>query len=478
MEIVLGVSVTPATVRMVLVEGENADGVTIEEDGFEVAGGDAGAPTTASVLDGVVRAILGTREGAAEGGYRLASTGVTVTDQVQAAVLRDALAAHKVENVMLVSAFLAAAALAQSVGGSVGYGRTALMFVEPDSATLAMVDSADGSIADVRRRSLSTDDAVALAELAEMVSVVGRFETRPDGVFVVGSGGGVDVAVIKPSLEAATPLPVNVPEEPELALARGAALASANAPLFSSSTQALAWAQDPETGEVDPELMALGYSYLPAGPMGYDATLDEGALAYSAVPDYTDDALTTFNLSQQRRMPFLLAASALATLFVVGVAALVLALAVDMRPTADRRPDAGQHIVVPAKQAPSPSAKAAPAPSAPAPSAVPPPAPSAAPSAPAPSAVPPPPAERPAPVVPKAPQQPALPTPEQPAPAYTPAPPAPSAPPPPPPPPAAPPAPPPPPAAPPSAPAMPPMTMWLHLPFFSIPIPINPPPPP
>ncbi|MDT5321976.1 MAG: hypothetical protein QOD88_4498, partial [Mycobacterium sp.] len=34
MDIVLGVSMAPTTVRMVLVEGENADGVTVEEDNF------------------------------------------------------------------------------------------------------------------------------------------------------------------------------------------------------------------------------------------------------------------------------------------------------------------------------------------------------------------------------------------------------------------------------------------------------------
>ena len=45
---------------------------------------------------------------------------------------------------------------------------------------------------------------------------------------------------------------VSAPEEPETALARGAALASANAPLFASSTAALAYAQDPGTGAVDP----------------------------------------------------------------------------------------------------------------------------------------------------------------------------------------------------------------------------------
>ena len=36
MDIVLGVSMAPATIRMVLVEGESADGVTVDEDRFHV----------------------------------------------------------------------------------------------------------------------------------------------------------------------------------------------------------------------------------------------------------------------------------------------------------------------------------------------------------------------------------------------------------------------------------------------------------
>ena len=149
LDTVLGVSMAPTAVRMVLVEGENGDGATVDEDNFDVSPDDDAATLAA---DQVVSAILGTREGAAEGGYQLTSTGVTWTDPVEAAALRDALAAHKVENVMLVSAFLAAAALAQAVGSQTNYAQTALLFIEPDTATLAVVDSADGSIADVHRR--------------------------------------------------------------------------------------------------------------------------------------------------------------------------------------------------------------------------------------------------------------------------------------------------------------------------------------
>ncbi len=419
MDIVLGVSMAPPSVRMVLVEGENAGGVTVDEDGFEVDAGSTAFP------DQVVSAILGTQESAQEGGYRLASTGVTVADQLQAGRLRDALADRRVENVMLVSAFLAAAALAQTVGGAIGYQRTALLFVEPDGATLAVVDSADGSITEVRRVALPSDDDVALRELTGLAAEAGRLESRPDGLFVVGSG--VNVGVVKPELDAASALPVSLPEEPETALARGAALASAHAPLFDSSTSAMAWARDPGTGVIDPDLVALGYAYQ-AGD--YDATVGEHALAYSALDDDTDrdyfafadtdvaedevadgDAPSSRLLAvdetepARHRRPFMLAGSGLAAFFVVGVASLAVALAVSIRPTASDHPDPGQHIVVPTQQAPAPApevapkqAPAAPAPAAPAPPVEKPPAaPAPVPAAPAPAA---PAAEAPAPAAP------------------------------------------------------------------------------
>ena len=73
-----------------------------------------------------------------------------------------------------------------------------------------------------------------------------------------------------------------MPEEPDTALARGAALASANAPLFVSSTAARAYAQDPGTGALDPFAIAPGYFDIPDS--------GEDALAYSAIPE--DDADT------------------------------------------------------------------------------------------------------------------------------------------------------------------------------------------
>ena len=393
MDTVLGVSMAPTAVRMVLVEGQNGDGATVDEDNFAFPPNDDAA--TLNAADHVVSAILGTREGAVEGGYQLASTGVTFTDPIEAAALRDALAAHKVENVMLVSAFLAAAALAQAVGNQTNYAQTALLYIEPDTATLAVIDSADGSISDVRRQALPDDDEAAVAQLATMVSGAETLETRPDAVFVVGSG--IDIPLIKPALEAATSLPLTAAEEPETALARGAALASANAPLFSSSTAALAYAQDPGTGAINPFAVAPGYFETPGG---------EEALAYSAVPDEVDDLYTGAHTAATalvdggygERRSFRLVGGAVAAIFVVGVVALVVSLAIAIRPTAAVRPSPGHNIVAPAQPAPAPAAPApAPAPEAPAPA---PEAPAPAPQAPAPAPVPVPAAPAPVPAAP------------------------------------------------------------------------------
>ncbi|MGB8209528.1 MAG: hypothetical protein WCF69_18370, partial [Mycobacterium sp.] len=124
MDIVLGVSMAPTVVRTVLVEGENADGVTVNDKTFDVACDDDAA--TMSAADQVITTILGTRENATQAGHALTSTGVTWTDPVDAAALREALATRKIENVMLVSAFMAAAALAQMVGSATGNAHTAL----------------------------------------------------------------------------------------------------------------------------------------------------------------------------------------------------------------------------------------------------------------------------------------------------------------------------------------------------------------
>ncbi len=318
MEIVLGVSMTPTTVSIALVEGEKADGVIIDHDVFEIAAVDGSA--TSSPPEHVIAAILGTQEGAFAAGHHLVSTGVTWTDHDEAAALREALVDRDIEGVLLVSELHAAAALAQAVGRAVGYDKTALMFVEREKATLAVVETVDGSVVKVLSQSLH-DGGDAIAVVAEMVTSLQAEESMPQGLFVVGSG--VDVTAVKAHLQDLVSVPVIAPEEPQLALARGAALASASAPRYDTST------------------IGLAYSQVLDGTTAYQLALADDATAFlgpadaSRAPDIASDP----DDMPERSKPFLLVGSSLAAIFVAGMMALTIAMVINIRPTADQGSD-------------------------------------------------------------------------------------------------------------------------------------------
>ncbi len=373
MDIVLGVSLTPKTVRLVLVEGVQADGAIVDHDTFDVAPSDGSASSTASAQ--VVAAVQGTLESAREGGHQLKAIGITWSDHAAAAELRDAMAAAGIDDAILISELHAAGALAQTAGRAVGYESTGLLFLDRDTATLSVVRTDDGSIVKVLSKTLHSSDAMAV--LTDMASAVAAQHSPPQGMFVVGSG--VDVAAVKSHLQDLVSIPVNAPEESGLALARGAAIAAANAPIFDASTVGLAYSQDPDgatAGNDYPGLAAAETELGVAGAVGAVAPLAEGV---GFAPSLDDDFLDA--PADEGRKPFLLVGSALTSVFVIGVIALVISLAVSIRPTADQRPDPGQSAI-----APSVAAPAAPLPEiAPAPAAAPPPA--------APAPAPPPPAE-------------------------------------------------------------------------------------
>jgi hypothetical protein len=355
-DIVLGVSLTPKTVRLVLVEGVKGDGAIVDHDTFDVSPSDDSATSSASAQ--VVAAVLGTLESAREGGHQLKAIGVTWSDHAEAAELRDALADHGINDAILVSELHAAGVLAQTAGRAVGYESTALLFLDRDTATLSVVRTDDGSIVKVLSRSLHSTDAMAV--LTEMASAVAAQDSPPQGMFVVGSG--VDVASVKSHLQDLVEIPVNAPEESGLALARGAALAAASAPIFDASTVGLAYSQDPDGA-------TSGNDY--PGQVGEDTQIRPVGVA---APLATDMDFVG-GPAEQGRKPFLLVGSALTSVFVIGVIALVISLAVSIRPTADQRPDPGQAAIIPSALPPA----------APAPAAAPPPAPEAAPPAPAPA---------------------------------------------------------------------------------------------
>ena len=337
MELVLGVSMTPTTVSIALVEGEKADGAIIDHDVFDITAVDGSA--TPSPPEHVIAAVLGTQEGAIAAGHHLVSTGVTWTDHAQAAELREALVARDIEDVLLVSELHAAAALAQTVGRAVGYDKTALMFVERDTATLAVVETVDGSVVKVLSQNLRDGDAIAV--VAEMVTTLEDQEPEAQGMFVVGSG--VDVTAVKTHLQDLVSVPVIAPEEPQLALARGAALASASAPRYDTSTIGLAYSHDPDGTTL--------YPFFPAD----DATT---FLGHADATRDTADIASDPDDVPERSKPFLLVGSSLAAIFIAGMMALTIALAVNASTPADQGSD--DMAVRPRAAAPPTALQAAP----------------------------------------------------------------------------------------------------------------------
>ena len=315
MELVLGVSMTATTIRTALVEGEKADGVIVDHDVFDITAVDGSATSRAS--DEVIATILGTQESAIDAGHHLVSIGVTWMDRTEAAALREGLVARGLEDVLLVSELHAAAALAQAVGRAVGYDKTGLMFVERETATLAVVETADGSVVKVLRESLHGGDAIAA--VADMVSDSNIEESQAQGLLVVGSG--IDVAAVRGHVTDLVAVPVIAPEEPHLALARGAALASASAPRYDPSTIGVAYSQDSDGTTAHQIFMA-------------DLLHRDGAFRVAADIDSTIDDVP------ERSKPFLLVGSSLTAVFVAGMMALTIAVAVNIRPTADQGSEA------------------------------------------------------------------------------------------------------------------------------------------
>lgn len=407
MDVVLGVSMTPTTARLVLVEGAGADGRIVDTDTIIVSDGEG------SASEQVLAAIVGTRDGMLDGGHHLVSTGVVWSDHNEAAALRDSLASRGIDGVGFFSALHAGGALAKAASNVTGYDKSALLVIEPENATLAVVDSADGSIVGLASEPLIT--GVTPGVLASLVNPLKGHENAPDGVFLLGLG--TDVSDLTDPLGEAICLPVNSPDQPELALARGAALASAQEPDFEASTA------------------LLGQAYSLEGPTGTgfahpDAVTESASGSAEAQTDLRE--YEDFDDQPAERKPFLLVGAPLLLVFGICSIALAVSLTVTVRSTVDQGPASPDRAVVqnpvqnalppeapqqpppaPVVEVPAPAAPApvqqvvvAPAPQRnPAPVAVKPAAP--APVQPAPQA--------PAPV-PQAPPPPAAPAPEEPAP--------------------------------------------------------------
>jgi len=195
-DLVLGLSMTSADVRWVLVEGTTAEGATVCRDAVDF-----------DTLDDVIAAVEENR---------LHAIGVTWATEAESAAstLLDALAERGLDNVITVSEQEAADSLATGIADRGGYRDVAVCIVEPGGALVALVDD-DGVTTE--RVDPTADDMLALLD---------RSGVQPEAIFVLGSADDIDS--IATSFHGAA-VPVITAAEANLALARGTALASARA---------------------------------------------------------------------------------------------------------------------------------------------------------------------------------------------------------------------------------------------------------
>jgi len=195
-DLVLGLAMTSADVRWVLVEGPTGEGATICRDAVDF-----------DTLDDIVAAV---------GDDRLHAIGVTWTNDAEAAAstLLDALADRGLYNVITVCQEEAADSLATGIADRGGYGDVAVCVVDSDEALVALVDA----------EAVTTERVAADADA--MLAELDRADSHPEAIFVLGSSA--DLGSIAAAFHGAA-VPVITAAQADLALARGAALAAARA---------------------------------------------------------------------------------------------------------------------------------------------------------------------------------------------------------------------------------------------------------
>jgi len=218
---VLGLSVTPSAVGLVLVQGQDSDGETMDGTGFEVNA--SGSWNAVQASEQAIEAVLRAEAIAADRGHRVQSIGVTWSDKAdaEAALLLKSLSDSGFGNIVPVRLSEATDALARGIAEVAGYRTTAVCVIEPEHLIALVVQTQQGAVQTAVNHSVVTEQ-----DLAGWLSTVFTMaDWRPEALVLVGSAEDLDG--LRPILQEALSVPVFTPAEAKLALARGAALACA-----------------------------------------------------------------------------------------------------------------------------------------------------------------------------------------------------------------------------------------------------------
>ena len=211
MDLVLGLSVTSTAVRWVLVEGWTGGGDAVDRGTLDV--------TDVATFDAeaLLTVLLDANETVVENGLHAVGVTWTTDGDVVAGAIMEALEARGLQNVVSVSEIEAAEALAGGIADIAGYEDVAVCVFEPDATLVALVNP-DGVTVD--RQDLPADGNI---ELASSVIALDLNDRRLDAIFVVGS---TNLDPVVASMDTVAAAPVISSAEADMAMTRGAAVAS------------------------------------------------------------------------------------------------------------------------------------------------------------------------------------------------------------------------------------------------------------
>ena len=268
MDTVLGLSLTSTSVGWVLVEGRDADGTILDHDDFEVR--------TATGLQAVYTseqasaAVLDAQAAAAGHDQRLHVVGVTWSDEAAAesAMMLETLTDAGFDNIVPVRLHDACDMLARAITPMLGYDKAAVCVLDGESTIVVMVDACD----DVAQSAIKQLSGGPGALVHWLTALFDRSSWQPGGIVIVGPDDDLDV--LSRRLTKIVPVPVVTQPGAELALARGAALASAQSTEFTDDAIAEtvdSWRRDPNVSSQNSYAGAL--TMLAAGAVTFVASL-------------------------------------------------------------------------------------------------------------------------------------------------------------------------------------------------------------
>jgi hypothetical protein len=284
LDTVLGLSLTSTSVGWVLVEGRDADGTTLDHDDFDVP--PANGVQAVHTSEQASAAVLDAQSAAAGYDQRLHVVGVTWSDEAAAesALLLESLTDAGFDNVVPIRFHEACEMLARAIAPVVGYDQAAVCVLDGESTIVVMVDN-DGDEPQTAIKQLPGGPDHLVHWLTTLFD---RSSWQPHGIVIVGAEP--ELGLLSARLEAALPVPVITQPGADLALARGAALASAQSTEFTDAEMletVNSWRQDHEASRQQ-RSYAGALTMLGVGAVTFVASLSL-AMGQHLVPHHASD---------------------------------------------------------------------------------------------------------------------------------------------------------------------------------------------